>query len=126
VATTLLSLPLITATFVTGTNEDWLDSIFLHDGSELKRPVDLSGIEFRSQVRSDPDNALVVLDLSTRKGDRTLINGGALGLLGWKVPKARVRYINPDTYVFDVIGAADGHERRIVTGTVEFVRGVTR
>jgi hypothetical protein len=127
VATLLENLPLLDVEFVTGTNEDWLDSILWTTGTEENRPIDISGIEFRSEIRSDPDNALIILSLATnRRFSGTLRNGGTLGILSWHVPKPRVRFINPDIYVFDVLGMADGLERRVAKGTVTFERGITR
>lgn len=119
----ILSLPLVTAALVTAKNEDWLDTL-KHTHGDSGTPTDLTGIEFRGQVRKSADNPVVWLDLSTRAG--TLVNGRTGGQLAIKVRRNALRFVEPGEYVFDIIGEADGATRRLFTGTLIIETGVTR
>lgn len=90
----------------------------------LPIPIDLTGIEFKSQMRLDPEDAMAVLDLSTANG--RLISGLTGGQLSLNVPVSVMALIDPATYVQDLIAIADGRQRRVAVMSVAVDRGITR
>lgn len=117
----ILAIPLLTVAITTTKNEDFLDSITIKD-LDLNL-IDLSGIDLRCQVRLSPGHPVVWLDLST--AGATLINGGASGTISFKVRKDALRFVDPGSYVLDMIASADGATKRVVDGTITIVQGVT-
>ncbi len=90
----------------------------------LPGPIDLTGLTFRLQIRTAPEQTRLFMDVSTAAG--TIINGGVSGVLGLSVESAVMSGLPPGAYVFDIVASGDGVDRRCVTGTINHVTGVTR
>lgn len=70
-------------------------------------PLDLSGIEFIAEVRSDVESEQVLLLCQTSDG--TLVNGGVEGTLGFNVVRDKLEHLSARSYVMDIIARADAH-----------------
>ncbi|WP_449411102.1 hypothetical protein [Methylobacterium komagatae] len=104
----------------------------------LPEPIDITGIRFVMQMRAANVSAQ---GLSTNTSaspqvlvqgdtdDGTMINGGSGGVLGLAIPHdvmANVPLTMTDApHLFDIVGIADGDQRRCVTGTCAIVSGYT-
>ena len=128
--TNILAIPLAQVTAVTGTNEDWIDTILYVVGPEpitSESPqFDLSGIEFQMEVRRNAEDHEVILDASTQ--ERTLAIGPPpdFGYLLILIPYDEMKYIHPGEYVADIAASADGYTRRILYISLTVVEGVTK
>lgn len=91
-------------TFTVANNADWLDSIAFTVSSA---PIDITGIAFEANMRSEAGGHEIFLALSTGAG--TLTNGGASGVLSFNVPALTMGKLNPGNYVIDILAIADGH-----------------
>lgn len=122
--TNILSLPTIAGSLRATANADWRDAIvFVESGTSV--PVDITGIAFRSQVRSNADSAVMVLDLSTDAG--TLYVDGPSGRLEWRVPRSSMSALSGG-YVTDIVAMADGVTRNLCPSPLSLTveRGITR
>jgi len=128
--TNVLAIPLAQVTVVTGTNEDWIDSILYLVGPEPITPessqFDLSGIEFQMEVRRNADDHEVILDASTK--EKTLAIGPPpdFGYLLILIPYDEMKYLHPGEYVADITASADGYTRRVVLINLTIIEGVTK
>src|SRR5262245_33648766 len=89
-------------------------------------PLDLTGIEFRAELRTQEDSEQVLLSLQS--SDNTLLNGGLDGTLGFNVTSAQLEHLKARTYVMDIVASADGHVINLFPagpGTVVVTEGVT-
>lgn len=90
-------------------------------------PLDLTGIRFRADIRRDQSAASVLFSVSTDTGG--LVCDGPAGLVGFSVPHTTMLSVPPSPpdqpYGFDVIGDADGDQKRVVTGALTVVQGYT-
>lgn len=121
----ILALPVMTGSLQFADNADWHLTIQFVDGAGS--PIDLTGIAFRSEVRSTSADAHVVLDISSEAG--SFVVDAASGRLSWAVPRAMVPRVAGD-YVTDIIAiaAVDGITRNLCSSPlpVTIMRGVTR
>lgn len=81
-ATNILSLPQISAAFVIANDADWRDTLLIPSPSGTG-PLDLTGIVFKSMLRSSNGNIL----LTAQTTDGTMVNGLTTGMLTWAVPR---------------------------------------
>jgi hypothetical protein len=119
--TKLLWVPPVIMTVEVANNEVWLDGLEYQD-LETGDPIDLTGITLQMEMRIIASAATVVLRATT---DNSYIRvaGNTWQL---QVPSDVMVTIPPATYVFDMLGLADGLTRRLVRGNVGVVLGVTR
>ena len=124
-------MPLVSMEVVTGTNEDWIDSIkfVVDDGSGLPEDfpqLDLTGIEFHMEVRRlPPDNEVVIRGTTT---DGTLAIGAApnYGYLLINIDYKHMGIVRPQKYVADITGRDGETVRRVALIDLEVVFGVTK
>jgi hypothetical protein len=119
--TKLLWVPPVIMTVEVANNEVWLDGLEYQD-EETGDPIDLTGITFQMEMRLAPTAATVVLR-ATSDNSYIRVAGNTWQL---QVPSDVMVTIPPATYVFDMLGLADGLTRRLVRGNVAVVLGVTR
>jgi hypothetical protein len=128
VTTNLLAMPLVSMTVITGTNEDWIDSIkfVVDDGSADPPQLDLTGIKFDMEVRRQPPDVEVVLKASTADG--TLAVGAApdFGFLLINVDHDKMKIIQPNDYTADIVGTDGEIIRRCIVMDLQIVLGITR
>jgi hypothetical protein len=120
--TNILYMPPVTMDMTVGTNEDWIDGLEYQDLATPPNPIDLTGITFEMELRSVAQAATVVL-LAATDNDFIRVAGNTWQLL---VPAPTMLLIPPASYVFDMLGFGDGYTRRLASGTVTVVLGVTR
>jgi hypothetical protein len=77
-------------------------------------PLDLTGIEFRSMLRSAEGDAQVFLEMSTAEG--TMVNGGLSGVLSWNVKQPQLAQVAAAQYVLDILAAGDGNTINLLPG----------
>ena len=103
--TNILVLPQLSGTLTAVTNADLRLAVqFTQAGSTT--PLDLTGIDFRSQWRLSATPDLIGLDTSVANG--LLQNGGVNGVLSWLVPASAMKMIAPGAYEADLLAIADG------------------
>lgn len=119
--TKLLWVPPVIMTVEVANNEVWLDGLEYQD-EETGDPIDLTGIAFQMEMRLAPTAATVVLR-ATSDNAYIRVAGNTWQL---QVPSDIMVTIPPATYVFDMLGLADGLTRRLVRGEVTVVMGITR
>ena len=90
-------------------------------------PLDITGIEFKAELRALVGGNEVYLIAQTSDG--TLVNGGASGLLTFAVPQETLAKVFPGDYVMDILAIADGKtinlHRSQGPATVTITAGVT-
>jgi hypothetical protein len=129
--TNLLAMPLVTMTVVTGTNEDWVDSIkyLVDNGSgdpDLYPQLDLTGIAFSMEVRRLSPNAEVVIRASTADGTLGIGDAPNTGYLLINVDHEMMKTIKPGGYSGDIVGQDAVTIRRCVVIDLEIALGITR
>lgn len=81
-ATNILSLPQLSASFTIATDADWRDQIqFLAPAGNV--PLDISGIVFKSMLKAANGNIL----LTATTDDGTMVSGNTSGTLSWAIPR---------------------------------------
>jgi hypothetical protein len=115
-------MPQVAMAMTVATNADWLDGLEYWDLQAPPQPIDLDGIAFELELRSSPPAATVVIQASTDNG-LIVVYDNTWQLL---VPAATMLLLPPATYVYDMLGVADGYTRMLASGTVSVVQGVTR
>lgn len=101
-------------------NEDWADVIGF--GSE-DEPLDLTGATFSMDVRKD--DGTLALSLTTANG-RLVVADALKGLMGPLVAVADVQSSLPvGIYTHDCLMVKDGRTRRVWTGSLRVVNGIT-
>ena len=123
-ATNILSLPLVSLTVTTGTNEDWIDSIQFTQDDGIT-PVDLTGIIFSMEVRRLAGDNDVLIFGSTADG-KLLSGGVGESFLLINVPRDIMEQVEARSYVADIVAEADGISRVIIQLVVEVFQGITR
>jgi hypothetical protein len=121
-STHILDIPQAQIACETGTNEDWLDGLAYVTDATPPVDVSLDGIDFEMMLRHVTPDATAALHCTT--ANTMLIISG--NILRFNVPADVMGTVPPTDYVFDIVGKADGYQRRIVIGTVAVVEGVTR
>jgi hypothetical protein len=136
--TNLLAMPLLTISVITGTNEDWVDSIkyVVGDPDAIDPPqLDLRGIRFAMEVRHAVEAHEVILSVATDDVDPetlALTNELAIGdspdfgYLLINIPMKKLKDQIPTNYVADIVGFDAVGQRRVIDMTIEIVKGVTR
>jgi hypothetical protein len=128
----VLALPLVQLSVVTGTNEDWVDSIkYLvdpQDGTlEPDMPqLDLTGIIFEMEVRRQATDSEVILAASTTDGTIMIGMPPDFGFLIIAVPLAEMQNIVAGSYVADVTGRDEYNTRTTLQIALTIVEGVTK
>ena len=128
----LLAMPLVNLTVITGTNEDWIDSIlFLVDdgagGDPADLPqLDLTGIAFSMEVRRNEEDHEVVVRGSTTDGTLAVGEPPNVGYLLINIDHEEMKVLRPGDYVADIVGVDGPTIRRVCTIDLEVVIGVTR
>lgn len=127
----LLAMPFVSISVVSGTNEDWIDSIkfVVDDGItpvEDMPQLDLSGIEFNMEVRLRPDDHDVVIRASTTDGSLAIGEPPNFGFLLIQVPYERMKQQPPGSYVADIVGKDNITTRRVVAIALDLAEGITR
>lgn len=89
----------------------------------LGKPLDLTGITFAMQVRTEATDAVVYADANTSNGQ--LLNGLTAGTLGIVIPQ-NVQPFKPGSYGFDILASGDNLDRRAVTGPLIVEAGYTK
>jgi hypothetical protein len=69
-------------------------------------PMDISGITFEANMRSEVGDAQVYLALTTL--GTNFVNGGIIGTLSFNVPHTVMQRLRPGSYVLDIVAIADG------------------
>lgn len=125
--TQILALPALSGAMTIVTNADFLQAWeFVVAGSSPPVPIDLTGIDFRMQVRLASDLTQIGLDLGL--GDGGLISGGAAGTLTLWSPRAANAALAPGAWLADLLAEGDGLTINLFAGgpmTVTVVQGVT-
>jgi len=116
--TEILSLPLLRRVLATGTNEDWLSEISFT--KPAGRPFDLTGIGFECALRA-PGTIDPIIYASTANGGLAVSDGR----VHFAVAAPAMASVPPGDYPYDLLATADGHVRRVVTGIVSVIAGVT-
>jgi len=120
--TNILYMPEVVMDMTVATNTDWIDGLEYHDDQSPSQPIDLGGIEFIMELRANPPAATVVLLASTVNG-LIAVYANTWQLL---VPAVTMALVPPADYVYDLLGKADGYTRRLASGGVTVVQGITR
>jgi hypothetical protein len=120
--TNILYMPSVAMNMTVWTNADWLDGLEYHDLATPPQPIDLTGIEFEMEMRSNPPAVTVVLKATTDNGLIQVYSN----TWQFNIPASTMSLIPPTTYVYDMLAVADGHIRIIASGTVDVILGVTR
>jgi hypothetical protein len=122
----LLAMPLVHLGIVTGTNEDWIDSIkFVVDEPEFPQ-LDLRGISFGMEVRREASDHEVVLAASTENDTLRIGQPPDYGFLLINVPLVDMQGQIAGTYVADIIGRDELHTRVIIQIDLTIIAGVTK
>jgi hypothetical protein len=119
--TKLLWVPPVIMSMAVANNEVWLDGLEYQD-EETSDPIDLTGIAFQMEMRLAATAATVVLR-ATSDNSYIRVGGNTWQL---QVPADVMVTIPPATYVYDMLGLADGLTRRLARGNVTVELGVTR
>lgn len=120
--TNILYMPQVIMDMTVSTNADWLDGLEYQDLQTPAQPIDLAGIAFEMEMRANPPDATVVLRCGTDNG-YIVVYANTWQFL---VPAAVMLLLPPATYVYDMLGRADGYTRKLASGSVTAVQGVTR
>src|SRR5262252_8266301 len=112
--TNILYMPQVGMDMTVATNADWLDGLEYWDLQTPPQPIDLSGIEFEMELRANPPAATVVLKATTDNG-LIVVYANTWQL---RVPAPTMSLIFPATYVYDMLGVADGYIRILASGSV--------
>ena len=128
----LLAMPLVQATILTGTNEDWIDTIKYvpENGLAPEDPnalqMDLRGIEFEMEVRRAANANEVVLAGSTKDGSLSVGAPPNYGFLIFNVGIDAVKIVQPGNYVGEIVGRDERYSRRVVQFDLTVVEGVVK
>lgn len=126
----LLAMPLVGMSVITGTNEDWIDSIeyLVDNGGDISTfpQLDLTGIVFEMEVRRIAPEPEVIIRASTENGTLAVGEAPNYGFLLINVPHLTMEYIRPGNYVGDITGMDQGAIRRCVVFDLEVQYGITR
>src|SRR5215471_16973239 len=120
--TQILYMPVVAMDMTVTTNSDWLDGLEYWDLQQPPQAIDLAGIEFEMQLRQSPPAETVVLKATTTNG-LIVVYANTWQL---KVPVTTMMLLPPATYVYDMLGVADGYVRILASGGVTVIQGVTR
>lgn len=134
-STNILALPLVGITVMTGTTEDWIDSVkyvvqpmvgAVGDMSGWPQ-LDLRGIDFEMDIRRSAEDHEVILNANTKDGTLALGAPPNVGFLLIHVPYAVMKTKFAGQYVGDVRASTDQNEMRVVIQVVlEIFDGVTK
>src|SRR5215471_13748847 len=123
--TNVLSIPKIGMVVITGTNEDWIDSICYLVG-DTEKQLDLRGIRFEMSIRRRPAEHEVILHATTANRWLTVAPFPNVGFLLLNVPLAEMKTKLPGNYVADVVARNGIYNRRIIEMDLQIVQGITR
>jgi hypothetical protein len=125
-------MPLVAISVITGTNEDWIDSIkFVVDDGSTTVPedlpqLDLTGIRFDMEVRRQPPEAEVIIRASTVDGGLAVGETPNYGFILINIDHEFMKNIVPGTFVGDIVGTDAGTIRRVILIDLEVQYGITR
>jgi hypothetical protein len=89
-------------------------------------PLDITGIEFRAQVRALAGGNDVYLTADTADG--TFVNGGTNGILLFQIPASSMNRVRAGSYVMDIVAEGDGNTINLFPvgpAAVNVVQGIT-
>jgi hypothetical protein len=128
--TNLLAMPMVELTVVTGTNEDWIDSLCFLVGEgtdpDTLPQLDLTGIDFEMEVRRLPDDSEVAIRASTKDGSLLIGEPPNFGFLIINVSHEQMKEQTAGSYTADIVGSDGFAVRRCVLASIELVEGITR
>jgi len=126
----ILALPLVTVSFVTGTNEDWLDAIvyFVADaeGNQSDQQLDIRGISFEMEIRRAAPDHEVILHATTEDGTIAFGFPPDVGYLLINVSHESMATREPGQYVGDIVARDAGFVRRVIEFDIDILEGITR
>ena len=128
----LLAMPLVTLSVITGNNEDWISSVkyVVDDGSGVPAEdlpqFDLSGINFNMEVRRQAEDHEVVIRASSVNGEIAIGEPPDFGYLLINVPYEKVKNLNAQKYVADIVGIDEISQRRVLIINIDLAQGITR
>lgn len=121
--TNIFALPLVTISVITGTTEDWVDSIKYVVAPTGASPdsdmtgwpqLDLRGIDFEMEIRRSAIDHEVILNANTKDGTLAIGAPPNVGFLLIRVPYAIMKTKFAEQYVGDIRASTDDDEVRIV------------
>jgi len=115
-------MPQVAMDMTVFTNADWLDGLEYWDLQTPAQPIDLAGIELEVELRQSPPAETVVLKATTTNGLIVIY----ANTWQFKIPATTMMLLPPATYVYDMLGVADGYIRMLASGGVTVIQGVTR
>src|SRR5580765_3341049 len=122
-------MPMVELSVITGTNEDWIDSlVFLvgeGDPSDLPQ-LDLTGIDFEMEVRRNIDDSEVAIRASTKDGTLMIGEPPNFGYLLINISHEQMKIQSPGLYTADIVGTDAFAVRRVILADIELVEGITR
>jgi hypothetical protein len=126
--TNILQLPQLSASFTLVNNSDWRD-VILFQNALTGIPINLSGIDFRGQLRLSAADLTNQLEFSTMNG--LLLNGAAAGTLTFAVPYTSLQKFIAQSYVLDLLAIDSVASIQInlfetAPAPVTMLQGVTR
>ena len=125
IRTNVLSIPKVRVIVVTGTNEDWIESICYLLG-DTEKQLDLRGIRFEMSVRRRAEDHEVILHATSKNRWLSVAPFPNTGFLLLNVPLAEMRTKLPGNYVADIVARNGVFNRRIIEMELQIVQGVTR
>ncbi len=129
--TNLLAMPLAQVELLTGTNENWVDSLlFLFDDGSIddadKPQLDIRGIRFEMEVRRAAPDHEVIISGSTDDGKLAIGPSPDYGYLLINVTEDEMKLQQPGEYVADIVGTDDFSARRVASLDLTIIQGITR
>ena len=134
-ATNILAMPLVQVSVITGTTEDWVDSIkyvvapegaSADDDMSTWPQLDLRGIDFEMELRRNVDDHEVILNANTKDGTLAIGAPPNFGFLLIHVPYVVMKTKFADQYVGDIRASTDDEMRIVIPLAVEIFEGVTK
>jgi len=133
--TNVLALPLVGINVITGTNEDWIDSLkyvvtpedlTLNPDMEDWPQLDLRGIDFEMDIRRSPTDHEVIITANTKDGTLAIGAPPNYGYLLIHLPYDQMKYKFAGSYVGDIRASGDGNLRTIIQIDLDIYEGVTK
>ena len=125
--TTVLTLPLLTATAVVSTDEDWDFVVPYTDDND--DPITLAGVEFDLYARPAAESPLVMFAYASDAAYSWPVAGGTVvvnaNTVTVHVPQTVIATLAPGDFVASFRARADGHKRRVLTVALTVEQGLT-
>lgn len=127
--TQILSLPVVALTIQTGNNEDWIDAIkfVVDDGTDdPTEQLDLRGMSFEMEIRSNAESHEVVIAGSTEDGRLMIGEYPDFGFLIIAIEDDVMRTKRAGGYIGDIVARDSDYTRRCITFDLIVIEGVTK